>query len=395
MNPSRKLNADHAGENRLLLFTAVDGVRNAHTDAAIAAALRAAADWDYVLQNLVGHGTLLSFRRQLARLGLENGVPAPCREQLAHTELLLRHRNSRFFDEMKRLSSLFRSRGIPVVFIKGALLVISGYYDQESRLMEDIDCLVEPACLGRAARLLESAGYEQPDPERGAAHLRYKSELQFINTLDRELVVELSTKLNKSGELAACYPFRDEDFRAGLTPRTVDGAEFLVVEKEYHLAYCLFHHVALHYLCRLNWLNDLQLMLADPGLDARKLEGYLEAFGLRTARQVVGRIMAHHFREGPAASAGKLPAGLESLFCDDACRFVNPGHSEAHSVRTRLLLIGSVWKRLGVVLRKVILPPGWLRVWYGLAPETSWARVYATHYAVSLNRFFRRRSRRP
>lgn len=383
-----------AAENRLVVLTALDHAAT-DIDDVIRASTASVSDWDYVSGSLARHGTLLTFGRHVERLGLLHDLPDRCREHLDRTGLVMRFRNARFFEEMKRISSAFHEQGLPLVFIKGAQLVIAGYYGPEDRLMEDIDVLVPAGQAANAAQLLKEIGYEDPGRVGESARFHHRGEMLFINSRDRELIVELSVKLNKNHELRHCYPFADGELRQKLSPAIVGGAPFLLIEKEFHFAYCLFHHVALNYLYRLNWLNDLARMIADPEMDLDRTGRYIEAYGLRRSWGLLNGMLQRHFHVPPREPRVRLPSRLEAIFLDDACGFADLGTIESNNVSIRLSLIGNWRDRVLVGLKKIVLPVDWLRAYYGLHDTTPAAAVYMLHLVKSLKRLLKIQERHP
>ena len=382
-----------ASENRLLLFTALACSENAHIDDTIRPAIRDISDWDRVARLLVHHGTLKSFLDHLERLQVMHYVPADLKEQLLGTSLVLRYRNSRFLEEMKKIADVFRDQKVGVVFIKGAMLTLSGYYDAESRFMEDIDCIVNPAFAEKARTLLLGMGYSEPDEQKQNTQLHFRGEMEFFNRRDHELKVEISLKLNKNYELARCYPFRDEELQGKLVEKVANGVRFLEIEKEYHFIYCLFHHVALNYLHRLNWLNDLYLMASDEEMDWRKVESYLDAYGLRKSWALLRNIFDHHFHMQFGPASQNVCGPLKTLFLSDDCRFADLEVIEQNNVSVRFQLIDSIWHKMSVVIRKIVLPPEWLRLYYRLDRRASVVQIYFVHFTDSLKRFFKIRTR--
>lgn len=382
-----------APENRLLLFTALACSENAHIDGTIRSMIPDISDWDHVARLLIHHGTLKTFIDHLERLEVMHSVPTSLKEQLLGTSLMLRYRNNRFFEEMIKIADVFHHQNVGVVFIKGAMLTLSGYYDAESRFMEDIDCIVKPAFAESARALLLGMGYSEPDEQKQSTQLHFRGEMEFFNSNDHELKVEISLKLNKNYELARCYPFRDEELQGKLVEKVANGVRFQEIEKEYHFVYCLFHHVALNYLHRLNWLNDLYLMTCDEEVDWRKIESYLDAYGLRKSWALLQNIFYHHFHMqfGPTSQGTSGP--LKALFLSNDCRFVDLEVIEQNNVSVRFQLIDSVWHKISVVIRKIVLPPEWLRLYYGLDSRASVLRIYFVHFTDSLKRFLKIRTR--
>ena len=376
-------------ENKLVLYTSLDCTSSDFVDEAIRASINRVADWPYVFRSLMHHGTLFTFSKHATRLKLLPYLPDEFVDELNRTVLILRYRNSRFAAEMKRISAAFNKEDIPMVFIKGAMLLLSGYYDEDSRFMDDLDCIVPHEQMLRSKELLENIGYMEPDSVGQPVRYHYKGEMQFVNARDREIEVELSARLNKNYELTQCYPFKDEELVHKLTKRTIKGVEYQIIEKEFHFIYCLFHHVALNYLHRLNWLNDFYLMLMDRTMDMDKVHMYLDAYGLRKSWNLLLSMLFHHFHvqiERPGRSVSRR---LQALFLTDTYGFVNLGVVEKNNVSVRFMLINSNLNKSIVVIKKILLPPEWLREYYKLDPKTPAIVVYYHHYKKSIKRFFK------
>jgi len=276
-----------------------------------------------------------------------------------------------------------------MVFIKGGMLLVSGYYDSDSRFMDDLDCIVPAEHMMRSKELLESIGYIEPDSQGQPVRYHYKGEMQFVNARDREIEVELSARLNKNYELTQCYPFKDEELVPKLSKKTMNGTEFQVIEKEFHFIYCLFHHVALNYLHRLNWLNDLYLMLMDKTMDLDKVNKYLDAYGLRKSWNLLLNVLSRQFHVQFEYPVEAVPKRLRELFLTDECGFVNLGAVEKNNVSIRFMLINNMLNKNIVVVKKILLPPEWLREYYKLDPKTPALVVYFIHYKKSIKRFFK------
>lgn len=379
-------------ENRLILFTSLDCRTSSHIDNAIYSSIRAVSDWEYVFKYLMHHGTLITFSNHITRLQLLKYIPDNYSEHLCHTVMVLRYRNIRFFEEMKKIATLFPKYDVPLVFIKGSMLLVNGYYDAESRFMEDMDCIVPEESMIKAKELLESIHYIELNSNSQAIHYQHKREMQFVNSQDREIIVELATKLNKNHELTQCYPFHDDELKNKISRKTVDGVMFFEIEKEFHFVYCLFHHVSLNYLHRLNWLNDLYLMAADKEVNFEEINRYLDEYGLRKSWNLLNNIFHDHYHMQFEISLQRVPVSLQKIFLTDSCHFVNLEEIELSNVSIRFLLINNLLNKVKVVFKKILLPTEWLKDYYKLNQNTSSLAVYSIHYINSIKRFMKIRS---
>ncbi|MFH1369021.1 MAG: nucleotidyltransferase family protein [Elusimicrobiota bacterium] len=374
-------------ENRLLLLSCLDCVDRGYLGEGITESASKVRDWGYVLKQLIHHGTLLTFFGHIERLGLQSRVPEQFLKEVRQMGSVLKYRNIRYSDEISRLAGIFAENSVNYVFVKGPLLLLNGYYSKENRFMNDIDVLLLDNCIPKVSGILRSTGYSRPDDSE--AGVKFKGETQFIKNSDKEIIVEVSTRLNKNYELDNCYPFRNKDLEGRMFESRAGKLAFMNIENEFHFAYCLYHHAALNYLYRLNWLNDLYLIYTKGAMDPVKLRGYLDKYNLNSSFGLFAGIFARYFRPLEGAGPVKLPAVVERVFLNGAAAFADLKYIESKEAVIRFSLISGILNKLDFILRKIFLPPEWLRFYYKLDKNTGVFRTYFFHLYSCLKRVLR------
>ena len=109
-----------------------------------------------------------------------------------------RKRNKAILKEVMMLSTLFKKHHIEHVFLKGAALLASGYYeDIAERMIGDIDILVATNQLDKAFELLQQHSFE-PLAQNFERHYVDHRHLPRLTTNKYIAAVELHRKLLKS-----------------------------------------------------------------------------------------------------------------------------------------------------------------------------------------------------
>jgi hypothetical protein len=141
-------------------------------------------------------------------------------------------------------------RGIPVVALKGPLLGERLYPDPRARPSTDLDLLVAPAELDRAAAALATAGWRAPTTRAEAWYRRHHHHLHLERA--GAPVVELHFR-------AATAFGADLDAAPLLARARPHDSGALVLAPEDEWLY-LAVHAANHRFERLGWLYDLKLL---------------------------------------------------------------------------------------------------------------------------------------
>ena len=254
-------------------------------------AIRAAAagplDWDRFLrvatrQRVVG----------LAHDGLRRArpdVPPSIASDIAALTGALVRQNLALAAEAVRLQNLFTEADIPLVFVKGTSLAMLAFGTLGLSGGEDIDLLVPRDTLPTATALVARAGYQRFDPpvDLGDEQLRLllplRKDLGFIHDTTR-LQVELHWRLFLNPHAM------DETWvTRGSRIVPLAGAAGLRTLGEEDLFAYLCMHGALHWWNRLNWLADINALLA--GCSQRHVEDLIRSAEAKGVERAVAQAL--------------------------------------------------------------------------------------------------------
>lgn len=196
--------------------------------------------------------------------------------------------------------------GIDCIVLKGPLLAEMLYADRTMRISTDVDILVHPRDVARAARLFEEAGYAHHsdlDARSLAQHLQHEHDITFAHPADQS-IVELHVDVAQPH-----YSYRVDLSTWWRHARTIDVAgtqlRILAVEHAYLLALL---HAAKHHWHRLDMIVDLaafQCMISDHGSVRQEATGA----GMLKVLQV-SEALIEWLRDPSAVSGSPLAAEL-------------------------------------------------------------------------------------
>lgn len=144
------------GSGWALLCALVDN--RAGEDEAITSKLCSDMDWTGLQRLARRHGVVPLLHRSVTRAGLRD-VPPAWRSALAQEAAAHAKRNLLTAREMGRLLALFAANGIPALAFKGPALAQQAYGDLALRQYGDLDILIRPQDVERAAGLLLDDDY--------------------------------------------------------------------------------------------------------------------------------------------------------------------------------------------------------------------------------------------
>ncbi|MEO6225486.1 MAG: nucleotidyltransferase family protein [Sphingomicrobium sp.] len=190
-------------------------------------------------------------------LSVARCAPDPVSEQLAGEARAIAAANLRMAVEARRLHGAFAEAGIAVLFVKGLTLGQLAYGDALLKMGWDIDLLIDPADLGRAATLIGSLGYRLRRPaetrQLAAWHRRNKDS----EWASREGIhVELHTRLTENSRLLPGTGIRSPSRVIALAP----GIAVPTLQEEELFAYLCVHGASSLWF-RLKWITDLAAIL--------------------------------------------------------------------------------------------------------------------------------------
>lgn len=266
------------------------------------------------------------------------------------------------------LLAALHAAGVRVVPLKGVWLAESIYEDGTCRPMCDMDLLVRPADLKTACTVFERLGYSTTDfyssIERDK-HIRY-------NHPDGILPVELHWRLWHEGKIRSLGEPDLEMIWSDLQEQKLHGAPVLVFPPDRQLVY-LAQHIQHHSLViPLRAYLDLILLCRRyaPQFEPSRLEAEARAWCVPFGARFVLQVAADIFGEVPESVRFFLPgegvheSERQAAMC--AALQLN-GESCKITVSMESCQQASLFRRLGLGLSRVFLPPDMIRSGYSKA----------------------------
>jgi hypothetical protein len=192
---------------------------------------------------------------------LDGDIPEHIRAALSHAASQIAAQNLRSIAASGELLRLFESAGVPLLFLKGAALGALAYGNPSLKSAIDIDLLIEPADLGRAAALLRESGFHLVAPRDTSDdhilqswHRRWKESVWANANL--VLQIDLHTRTADSPRLIPSIDVH--------SPRqTVDvggGIRLPTLQTDELFAYLAVHGASSAWF-RLKWISDFAALL--------------------------------------------------------------------------------------------------------------------------------------
>lgn len=204
--------------------------------------------------------------------------------------------------ESRRVHQAFSRASLPHLFVKGLTLGTLAWGDPLVKQQLDIDLLVPPTAIGKAAQLLDALGYVQqiPDPSVDPADWhRSRKESQWRS--DDGILLDLHSRL---GDHPALIPTAT----ATVPPRMVEvpsGFALPTLPERLLLPYLAVHGASSAWF-RLKWLADFAAVVArtDPAVLATLSE--------QAPRLGAGRSLASSLILANRLLGTPLPDGMEA-----------------------------------------------------------------------------------
>lgn len=117
-------------------------------------------DWEKVVQVSSNHLVLPSLYVQLKQAKLLELLPEDLQSYMGQITALNRDRNQKNIEQVEELNTLFLAHNIQPIYLKGTAHLLEGLYlDIGERMIGDIDLIVAPEKMEKAADLLAKNGY--------------------------------------------------------------------------------------------------------------------------------------------------------------------------------------------------------------------------------------------
>jgi hypothetical protein len=186
-----------------------------------------------------------------------DAVPPAIDEALAGDASEIAASNLRATNQCRELADSFGRAGIPLLFVKGLTLGALAYGNPALKMGWDIDLLIDPADLDRAAEVLDGLGYRLSTPRQLRAlrswHARRK---ESVWSKDSGLAVELHSRLADNPQLipgiTVASPAQSVEVATGIRLPTLATDELF--------AYLCVHGASSAWF-RLKWISDLAAIL--------------------------------------------------------------------------------------------------------------------------------------
>lgn len=212
---------------------------------ASAARLRQLADidWPTAIRRAEFHSIASLLRFNLGRAGLLEWPPQQQREQLRVISQTWAARHLAYASEAARLIAALKAENIAAIPLKGAALMLGGYYPQAGlRAALDIDLLVEPDKQDDADRIVAALGYEEL-PGRRSVPNRQRLANEVNHLWPRRgpsgLILELHRRAFQFARLERDFTFSEVHSR---TVTVSVGDDELSLPSPTDLAFHLVHH---------------------------------------------------------------------------------------------------------------------------------------------------------
>lgn len=240
-------------------------------------------DWALAVQKSLAGGTAALLRYNLTRAALLDAVPPPERERLAQESHLWAAKQQIYTHETRQFIAALQARGIPSLPLKGAALMLGGYYPLPGlRAAVDVDLLIAPEQVEAAFAVALEAGFKKvviKKPERVPIPLPY--ELRHLPLLRNRRGVALELHYRAFHDLR-----QQRDFAwAEMIDRAV-GREGVYLPAAEDLALHLIQHsivdlTSAHAILRT--LADVYFLLAAEPRARERLIARGDEFALRGA----------------------------------------------------------------------------------------------------------------
>ena len=222
------------------------------------AALATAVSWDGFMS--VADGMLKPYLHWASRQApFAALVPASVQEQLGLARHATRIKNLRWASELRQIVATFRSEGISLIVVKGAVLQRTVYPDPSTRPMSDVDVVVRREQMALVHEVLARLGFHSrttPEAHIPGEGLAPDEEGYFIKPFgDWALLLEVHTRL----EMHSGYQLPNWDRCAEV--RGSDGLLVPALDAHSALRHICFHLAKHGFEHGLMWLLDVRLFV--------------------------------------------------------------------------------------------------------------------------------------
>ncbi|HET7875176.1 MAG TPA: nucleotidyltransferase family protein [Methylomirabilota bacterium] len=297
---------------------------------------RRVADWDALVAEAGREGVTGVLDQALAEAAIP--LPEAARAALARARAF----EELWLDTLERaldgtLGAL-EGAGIRAVALKGPVLAERLYPAARMRFSSDLDLLVRPSDLDRAAAVLSALGYAEETGPSARYHRRHHHHIHLVGP--RPPMIELHFRAYAGfGVVVAA-----EDLMAAALPyRTARGGQTWILTPEDELLY-LAIHAAGHCFERLLWLYDLKLFSArHPRLDWTLVASRARRLGVAAAASFAFEAVRRRLDvDVPLTADLQPPRGLRRLIGGGLVAWLATHPDGARATLARVLCMASL-----------------------------------------------------
>lgn len=252
-------------------------------------------DWQAVIHRADFHHLASLLRFNLARLGALERLPGESQHQLREISQTWAARHLAYVSEAARLVGALRDAGITAIPLKGAALMLGGYYPQAGlRAATDIDLLVNPTQIEQADQIIAGCGYSHIPGKRSARpRQRLANDLNHLwpRRGPSGLILELHHRAFQFARRERDFSFAEVNERA-VTQLSAAGASLLLPSPT-DLAFHLVHHTLVDLqTTRAIWrtIADLHFIFAREPNARERMTRQAEEFGFGGAALLANEI---------------------------------------------------------------------------------------------------------
>ena len=360
----------------------LDCLRGSDTAAvAVRLAALSASEWRALLDAAVTQQVVALLFQRIAAMGIDAPHAADTLTELQALYAANAARMLRLREELESVAAVMHTEGIPLIALKGAHLAWCIYDDPGLRQMVDLDLLVPPEHLRRAARILTAYGYT-PETALPPADVPATDVLHlppFVNA--RRTRIELHANIDAASQHHVIAP---DALWERAVPLHIGAARFLGLSVEDLLLHTCCHVSYQHqFAFGLRPLYDIAQIIRHAGAALSWPAAVERAhtwhrqrgvhLALLLARDLVGAAVPEH------VLATLRPEGFDDAIA--ACareqlltQATSDDRLSPHAVAWH---DSSLAERMALLCRRTLLPRKTIAQLYGVSPR-SW-RVYVCY----------------
>ena len=205
-------------------------------------------DWDIVFNVCQWEGVSPLIYKTIS--GEEQSeIPPSFKSNLKAAYLHNLFHNENLLNEIKPLIALFKKEGIPLVFLKGASLLLTLYDDPAERTLSDLDLLIPENTVDQSHRLLLNNSCQLLKMEYWPWWRRFGGSRTYVKD---EVFIDLHWNLD-----GLTFPPSSPDMFKRVRQVDFSGEPACLLRPNEALIYLLYHMVYHHVFIKLIWLYDV------------------------------------------------------------------------------------------------------------------------------------------